>query len=204
MKRPGIECSALIVMSAVATGCDKPLQTALAPTPQKVRLERRLYSGAPPVIPHEPLGAACTACHTDSGREVPGIGIAPANPHQGTDNAAATINCRQCHVFSNTDDRFAETTFTGYLPSSVRGDRLYAGAPPVVPHRLFMRENCAACHTGPAARPEIVCTHPERTNCRQCHMQQAVDFVLPSGLESSVTEPIAGKPQALARGTVGA
>jgi cytochrome c-type protein NapB len=33
-----------------------------------------------------------------------------------------------------------------------------------------MRENCAACHTGPAAREEIRTSHPERTRCRQCHV----------------------------------
>jgi hypothetical protein len=33
-----------------------------------------------------------------------------------------------------------------------------------------MRENCAACHTGPAAREEIRTTHPERIRCRQCHV----------------------------------
>jgi cytochrome c-type protein NapB len=34
-----------------------------------------------------------------------------------------------------------------------------------------MRENCAACHAGPAAREEIRTSHPERTRCRQCHVE---------------------------------
>jgi cytochrome c-type protein NapB len=71
--------------------------------------------------------------------------------------------------------QFVETTFKGYAPSSVHGDRLYPGAPPVVPHWAFMRENCLACHAGPAARPEIRCTHADRTNCRQCHVQTIED-----------------------------
>ena len=36
-------------------------------TSAEVRAERRLYDGAPPVIPHRPLGADCTACHALDG-----------------------------------------------------------------------------------------------------------------------------------------
>ena len=35
-----------------------------------------------------------------------------------------------------------------------------------------MRENCLACHTGPAVRQEIATTHPERSRCRQCHVEE--------------------------------
>jgi nitrate reductase cytochrome c-type subunit len=60
------------------------------------------------------------------------------------------------------------------LPQNLRkGDRLYAHAPPVIPHGVFMREACAACHEGVAARSEIRCTHPERVNCLQCHVPKA-------------------------------
>jgi predicted CXXCH cytochrome family protein len=47
---------------------------------------------------------------------------------------------------------------------------MYDGAPPTIPHKVFMRENCGACHVGPGAREEILTTHPERTRCRQCHV----------------------------------
>jgi cytochrome c-type protein NapB len=50
------------------------------------------------------------------------------------------------------------------------GERLYPGAPPTIPHRLLMRENCGACHVGPGARAGIVTSHPERVRCRQCHV----------------------------------
>ena len=50
-------------------------------------------------------------------------------------------------------------------------ERLAAGSPPVMPHPVFMRESCAACHAGPSARAEIRCTHETRTNCRQCHLE---------------------------------
>ena len=36
-----------------------------------------------------------------------------------------------------------------------QGKRLNALAPPPIPHKPFMRENCVACHSGPAAREEI-------------------------------------------------
>jgi cytochrome c-type protein NapB len=63
------------------------------------------------------------------------------------------------------------------FPQDLRkGDRLYPQAPPVIPHGVFMREDCAACHEGVPGRPEIRCSHPERMNCRQCHVLQVADF----------------------------
>ena len=53
------------------------------------------------------------------------------------------------------------------------GDRASGGAPPRIPHRILMRENCGSCHDGPAAREEIRTSHPERTRCRQCHVPVA-------------------------------
>jgi cytochrome c-type protein NapB len=43
------------------------------------------------------------------------------------------------------------------------------GGPPPIPHGLQMRENCLACHAGPAAVAEIRTPHPTLVNCRQCH-----------------------------------
>ena len=43
-------------------------------SPEELRLwsaSRRLYDGAPPVIPHAPLNIKCVACHTDTGKEAP-------------------------------------------------------------------------------------------------------------------------------------
>jgi cytochrome c-type protein NapB len=132
------------------------------------RILRRAFDGAPPVIPHPPLGASCVACHTPTGMEVPGIGIAPANPHLQTAGMGAHSRCQQCHVFATTDEVFVASDFRGLRPP-LHGDRLYLHAPPVTPHRLFLREDCTACHSGVAARDEIRCTHSERTNCKQCH-----------------------------------
>jgi nitrate reductase cytochrome c-type subunit len=135
-----------------------------------VRAARRLYDGAPPVIPHANFGAACGACHDTEGISVEGVGLAPASPHDGTAESTATTRCRQCHVFVLDQGLFVRNTFEGLPQDLRRGGRLYDGAPPTLPHKILMRENCAACHAGPGARAEIVTSHPERTRCRQCHV----------------------------------
>ncbi len=134
------------------------------------RAQRRAYNGAPPVIPHEPFGAACVACHTGTGVEVPGIGFSPPSPHGETPGMTHMSRCQQCHVFQDyTAIPFTESVFEGLEQDLRQGDRLYPGAPPVIPHRVFMRESCLSCHSGPQAREEIRTSHPERTRCLQCH-----------------------------------
>jgi cytochrome c-type protein NapB len=142
-------------------------------TPASVRAERRAYEGAPPVIPHGPLGPSCTVCHADTARDVPGVGLAPPNPHRKTPGLSDAARCQQCHVFQATREVLVANQFRPRLQDLRRGERLYAGAPPVVPHGLFLREDCVACHAGPAGRPEIRCSHPERVNCLQCHARTA-------------------------------
>lgn len=134
------------------------------------RAARRAYDGAPPVVAHEDFRIACGNCHDEAGMPVRGVGLAPASPHDGTVRASATQRCRQCHVFRVSDDVFVPNGFVG-LPQDLRpGARLNPLAPPTVPHRIFMRENCLACHAGPAARAEIATSHPDRDRCRQCHV----------------------------------
>lgn len=147
-----------------------------APSSSLARAGRRAYDGAPPVIPHQPLGGACTTCHTSTGRAVPGVGTAPPNPHLHTPGLGESSNCRQCHVFQRTTDTLVASDFQPFPQDPRKGDRLYIHAPPIVPHSVFMREDCAACHQGVAGRPEIRCTHPERLNCLQCHVPQIARF----------------------------
>ena len=159
----------VVVSMAAALGCRPRTVETLVPviTATTERSARRAFDGSPPVIPHKPLGATCVTCHIQTGMPVPNLGYAPANPHGNVGNLQ---NCRQCHLFQNNENLFAENGFAG-LPVSVKlGSRVYPGAPPTIPHSLMMRENCLACHDGPSARPEIRCTHPERVNCRQCHL----------------------------------
>ena len=83
----------------------------------------------------------------------------------------------QCHVFKRTDEVFRDSEFVGLAQDLRRGQQLHEFAPPVIPHQLLLRENCQACHTGPAAREEIRCSHPERPRCVQCHVAARVTDV---------------------------
>lgn len=120
----------------------------------------RMHAYAPPPIPHPvDKDAACTSCH---GREIQG-GI-PAIPHrvQGW--------CPSCHVAQEPARDFRPNRFKGEPPLKARGRRAYPGAPPSIPHPVFMRENCQACHgrerhPGMRANP-----HPGRADCRACHL----------------------------------
>jgi nitrate reductase cytochrome c-type subunit len=135
-----------------------------------VRADRRAYDGAPPTIPHESFGIDCSACHNVEGMPVSGVGFAPASPHDDTEQVGGTVRCRQCHVFVTDDESFVDSEYEPLRQDLRAGGRATAGAPPTIPHRILMRENCVACHDGPGAREEIRTTHPERTRCRQCHV----------------------------------
>ncbi len=130
--------------------------------------QRRAFAGAPPVIPHPVLNEntfgekACLQCHQNGGYVDQFKAYAPVTPHP------ELINCKQCHVPVRTASLFQATTFEG-LRAPETGLRALPGSPPVIPHDLQMRENCLACHAGPAAPRAIRVTHPERINCRQCH-----------------------------------
>ncbi|MFO0811363.1 MAG: hypothetical protein U0746_22265 [Gemmataceae bacterium] len=172
--RIGLLVTGLAVGGGVATMLYRrpaavPEPPATAAKSLAVRAERRAYDGAPPVIPHAPLGNPCITCHTTVAREVPGIGLAPPNPHLKTVGLSETSRCQQCHVFQTATTTFVASDFRPLRQSLVHGDRLYPHAPPVVPHHLFMREDCVSCHSGAAGRTEIRCSHPDRENCLQCH-----------------------------------
>ena len=132
----------------------------------------RAYSGAPAVIPHPVLeentltGEDCLGCHKKGGFVPKFQAYAPIVPHP------EKSNCRQCHNPANQKQFFKETRWAKH--TGVRGFVHLPGAPPVVPHSLQMRENCLACHGGPAAVSEIRTTHPERVNCLQCHVERKV------------------------------
>jgi cytochrome c-type protein NapB len=101
------------------------------------------------------------------------LGYAPPSPHIGSAVEGYTARCRQCHVFETSNDVFVANNFVG-LPQNMRlGGQLNPISPPTIPHRILMRENCLACHSGPAVRQEIKTTHPERTRCRQCHVEES-------------------------------
>ncbi len=153
-----------------------------------VRAERRAFDGAPPVVAHENFGMTCVECHNMRGMDVPDVGYAPASPHEVTAGMSATSRCVQCHVFQQTEDVFVANSFVGLRQDLRHGQRLNDLAPPVMPHKLLMRENCSACHTGVAAREEIRTSHPERVRCAQCHVPQQSRSVFESEFGPSSTE----------------
>lgn len=156
-----------LLLALLAAAFESP---AVATAEQEAveRVERRLFDGAPPVIPHEDFGD-CTDCHYQEGTEVPDVGFAPASPHANLD-----VRCVQCHVLRTTDDVFTANTFAALRREMEREERPSTSAPPVIPHDVFMRGNCVGCHSGEAAREWIRTSHPERVRCRQCHVEQRV------------------------------
>ncbi|MCK6541255.1 nitrate reductase cytochrome c-type subunit [bacterium] len=130
--------------------------------------ERRAFDGAPPVIPHEVTdersvgGNTCLQCHENGGFVPKFNAYAPVSPHP------QFLSCRQCHVPVTTRNVFRASGFTPVKPPAINRSAL-TGAPPQIPHDLQMRENCLACHGGPASVREIRTPHPDRVNCRQCH-----------------------------------
>ena len=167
------------LLSACGSGPEAPASAVAAPSLSAVRAERRAYDGAPPTAPHADFGATCGACHDADGQSV-GDRYAPASPHLGTPREAGTQRCRQCHAFVTTDQVFVANAFIG-LPQNLRpGGRAAPGAPPTIPHRVLMRENCVACHAGPGAREEIRSSHPDRARCRQCHVPVTGTGAFPS------------------------
>ncbi|MBI1310755.1 hypothetical protein GC176_05555 [bacterium] len=163
---------AAILVAIVLWNREEAPSVEAAPASHAVRAQRRQYVGAPPVIPHPPLTGQCVTCHTPKGTNRPPLGFAPANPHTKTPGMSEESRCRQCHAFRFTDDEFVASDFERLTLTRTQGSRAHSAAPPTIPHSLQMRNDCNACHSGPAARPEIVCKHPERARCTQCHVPE--------------------------------
>jgi len=165
-------CAALVMLGSCESSdrLSVPGREGASKSAALVRAERRAYDGAPPTIGHENFGIECSSCHSKEGMSVEGVGFAPPMPHEQTDGMSAISRCRQCHVFVQTDALFVSSNFSGLRQDLRRGSRLSDASPPVMPHSKFMRENCLACHSGPAAREEIRTSHPERARCSQCHV----------------------------------
>ena len=134
------------------------------------RSTRRAFDGAPPVVPH-PIrdgGASeCLACH-GAGFEL-GRARAGGLPHP------AYASCTQCHVasaatFAALPATAAAEVRSGWqgLEAPRQGERAYPGAPPSVPHAIWMRGDCNGCH-GPQGRAALRTPHPGRQSCLQCH-----------------------------------
>lgn len=139
------------------------------------RGDRRAFDGAPPVVPHEidPMSAAsCIVCHGSDADYV----IAGKRPAAMSHPFYA--NCTQCHVPADglraltEEERLVVASAFEGREAPGQGSRAYLGAPPTVPHAIFMRQNCMSCH-GPDRPNAIRSSHPERQNCLQCHAPDA-------------------------------
>jgi cytochrome c-type protein NapB len=131
--------------------------------------ELRQYPGSPPRIPHKVFPAFsdeaedCLACHGRGGYDVELDAYAPVTPHPEKEL------CYQCHVSNRTDVLFVENNWLSVPPPKLGNSQL-GGSPPPIPHSLQIRDDCIACHAGPAAVAEIRVDHATRGNCRQCHV----------------------------------
>ncbi|HIJ78166.1 MAG: nitrate reductase cytochrome c-type subunit [Desulfobulbaceae bacterium] len=131
--------------------------------------ELRQYPGSPPRIPHKVAESFaddtlnCLACHEKGGYDAEQDAYAPVTPHPENES------CRQCHVPIKTEKLFVQNDWQSINPPTL-GQSQLGGSPPTIPHSLQLREDCIACHTGPAAMAEIRVEHGSRGNCRQCHV----------------------------------
>lgn len=137
--------------------------------------KNRAFPGAPPSIPHEiqqdgTIGEnSCLKCHENGGFVDKYNAYAPVAPHP------EMVNCRQCHVLQKTTGDFKENYFAKNNPPKVGINNALITSPPMIPHQIQMRENCLSCHAGPSVPKEIRVTHPERVNCRQCHVPSIIE-----------------------------
>jgi nitrate reductase (cytochrome), electron transfer subunit len=167
----------------------------------------RAYPGAPPRIPHgltpdEYRTDACRTCHERGGYSERFAAYVPLTPHPEMgmclqchvgDDALTGIalrssdpnsRCPQCHGSGGTPLSFDNSTLewrTTAWPQIPRREPDLS--PPPIPHELQSRGNCLPCHAGPAAVAEIRTTHPERADCRQCHVTpdaEAAEFTRPA------------------------
>lgn len=141
------------------------------------RNHRRAFEGAPPTIPHtisQLSSASCITCHSP---ESP-VSISGQTPAKMSHPYFA--NCTQCHVPSDglktlteaEEDRLVVTSFFHGRGQPGPGSRAFQGAPPTIPHQIWMRQNCSSCH-GPEQLFAVPRNHPPSQNCLQCHAPDA-------------------------------
>jgi cytochrome c-type protein NapB len=159
----------------------------------------RAYPGAPPRVPHgltpsEFRSGGCNTCHERGGYSQRFEAYVPVTPHPEMGaclqchvgnaqlmaiplpNTDPSARCRQCHTAPGGGARWTDSTLN-WRPMAWPEVRPIArdSEPPPIPHSLEMRSNCLACHSAPSAVEELRTPHPERANCRQCHLTTGDD-----------------------------
>ena len=131
------------------------------------RSKLRAFYTAPPVIPHEvtfPRGnKECLYCHKEVLQVQNRVSV--KTPH------TEFSNCQQCHVQGNIENPIKVGTSWSGLKEPKKETRAHEFAPPTIPHRIALRENCLSCHGPKNPDEKLRTSHPERTNCMQCHVQ---------------------------------
>ncbi len=156
----------------------QPVATAAeTATAVQNRKSLRAYDGAPPLIPHAIdmlKSSSCLSCHGQ------GTNLVIAGKQPAEISHPWITNCTSCHVpvdglrqiTAPPQTRLVVTNDFIGKASAGRGQRAYSTAPPTMPHSVWMRQNCMACH-GPGREQAIRTSHPERRNCLQCHAPNA-------------------------------
>ncbi len=177
----------------LAVAPDVERRTAAQPRSLEIYRGLRAYPGAPPRIPHgltdrEFRENLCNSCHARGGFAPRFGAYTPVTPHPeytdclqchapdamtvglGIPELTPDLVCSQCHV--DPDQPPPSLVSLDWQPMAwpELGQRAMEGSPHWIPHTLQLREDCMACHGGPSALPEIRTTHPERADCRSCHV----------------------------------
>ena len=158
----------------------------------------RSYPGAPPRIPHgltqqEVQSGTCKTCHERGGFSPRFGAYVPVTPHPemgaclqchvgdaklmaiSLPNSDPSARCKQCHAAGGPTG-WSDSTIDWKRPAWPTLPPVTKGMdPPAIPHDLEMRSNCLTCHGAPAAMNAIRTSHPERADCRQCHLTVAAE-----------------------------
>lgn len=131
----------------------------------EARNASRMYDGAPPVIPHKVAAIGrtyCLNCHAPGAYDnAERVGPPRSHPSWG--------DCRQCHVERNESEVHRKNGIQP-LRYPANGHRQTEISPPMIPHRIQDREDCAVCHIGKQAPASLRAAHGYRPSCRQCHV----------------------------------
>jgi len=158
----------------------------------------RAYPGAPPRVPHgltgeEYRGLGCMVCHLRGGWVARFSAYAPVTPHPEQSSCLQchvpqdglvgrplpsrgdSIACLQCHIDPDAPPEIFVELDWETVPWPETDLQAMPESPNRIPHSFQTRNNCLACHAGPGAVVDLRTDHPERVNCRQCHVQLSED-----------------------------
>jgi cytochrome c-type protein NapB len=164
-----------VVNSNPGKSLEEASEQAIAQAARVQRAERRAFYTAPPVIPHgvdhRTTDKACLTCHQNVVMREGKASVVTPHPQ--------FYNCQQCHVRSVSAEHpepiDVPTNWIG-LEEPTSGLRTHPEAPPMIPHREYLREDCLSCHNPKSPQEHLRTSHPDRSNCMQCHVRDATQL----------------------------